>query len=89
MTDEQMEKWARAISRVWDAIGADCLVDEDGRPDESATMAREDVFGICTDGPFDNYCGLEDEEIRAFHNRDRSRDPELMKLALPYEIYGW
>lgn len=89
MGENKQERWSKALSRVWDMIGGDCLVDECGEPDESASMHRKGVFEISADCYFEAYSGLNTEEVKEFRNRDRSKDEELMKLAFPYDYYGW
>lgn len=46
---EQREKWIRALNRVWDIVGSDCLTDDYGKPDESMIMSRDEVFEIAGD----------------------------------------
>ena len=46
---EQREKWIRALNRVWDIVGSDCLTDDYGKPDESMSMSRDEVFEIAGD----------------------------------------
>ena len=89
MEKSKQEKWSRALSRVWDSIGGDCLVDEYGKPDMSASMSREDVFEISGDCYFEMYSGLTKKEVKEFRDRDRKKDEELMKSAFPYVSYGW
>ena len=85
----RQEKWGRALNRVWTNIGGDCLVDENGKPDKSKTMSREDVFEISSDCYFETYSGLSKEEVAEFRKRDRGGDEELMKSAFPFLGYGW
>jgi len=73
---------------VWDIVGSDCLTDDYGKPDESMSMSRDEVFEIAGDR-IDIYGELTLEEVKEFYERDRSKDETLKKEAFPYERYGW
>lgn len=77
--------------RTWDVIGGDCLVDENGYPDESVTLKRETVCEIVSDADYMQTHGdLSIEDMCRFYN-DLSWDERraLMRKAFTYETYGW
>lgn len=76
-----MQDFANALQRVWDNIAEDVLGAEDDL--ELSSFTREDVFGMCADAPFESNCGRDHAFYKAFYNRDRSKDKELMMLAFP------
>jgi hypothetical protein len=90
MEQEMKERIAKALSRTWDAIGDDCLCDEDGKPDHNMTMTREEVAEVSADASFDVY--HDDQEAHDTWRKLKYDDPlrkEIVKIAFPYGHYGW
>jgi len=90
MDKEFKERVIRAAYRTWAAIGADCLIDEDGELDESATMSREEVIQMVTDADrIKFHGGLSKADAEEFYKLSRKDRNSLMKEAFPYKNYGW
>lgn len=92
MVDEEFEeRIIRAANRTWQVIGGDCLVNEDGEPDESVTMSRETVCEIVSDADYMlTHGGLSKEDMRRFYNELTWEERRaLMRKAFTYDTYGW
>ena len=84
---KRMERMAR---RTWDQIAGDCLVNEDGIPDESISMPRDDVMEIVCDADHMSMYGNDKEAYEAWKalpSYDEKR--EAIGGAFTYESYGW
>ena len=88
-TEEQVKKWSRGLNAVWQTIGGDILVDEEGKIDEGKSIPRAEVFDLASDCYFEMYSKLAKDEIKEFYDRDRKHDKLLMKKAFPFLRYGW
>jgi hypothetical protein len=85
--DEQMKvRIIDALKDVWNRIGDDCLVDDMGNPDESATMSGADVRAIVAD----QFVGNSDnkELVDAFRAISHTAQQKLLKEAFPGRYYG-
>jgi hypothetical protein len=90
---EELDKRAGiAANRTWEAIGMDVLVNDEGKPDESAVMNREDVLEIVRDTNHMETFGEDDEAAKYFVWVSRFH-PEhykkLIKRVFPFERYGY
>jgi hypothetical protein len=87
---EMQERIKRAALRVWDYIAADCLVNEEGEPDESVHMHRDQVVELVIDADRLRMYGGDEEAAEVFYNKmGREARWNLMRSAFNYETYGW
>lgn len=89
MTSSLRNRICYAMMKTWQSIGADCLVNERGEPDESVTLSREEVIELVTDADRLVTYGGDDEAAKAYYNLDDKDKDELSKLAFPFAQYGW
>ena len=89
MTDDMKQRIAYALMRTWQAIGADCLVNEDGQPDESITLPRDHVIELVVDADRLHEYGQDKEAATAYYDLPQDERDEIDRLAFPFETYGW
>jgi hypothetical protein len=88
-TAEELKTIQTAALRVWDEIAGDCLVDENGQPDESATLPRDQVVELVCDA------NRLEEALRHKHPELATRINNLYNIsdlvtpAFKHKIYGY
>ena len=89
---EELDKRAgMAANRTWDAIGGDCLVNDDGEYDESIVLKRSDVLELVRDANHMETYGGDKEAARYFVWVSRYHPAyykKLIKKVFPFERYG-
>jgi len=90
LSETMQQRIIAAALRTWNAIGADCLVNEDGQPDQSVTLSKEEVIELVVDaGRMLTYGGdMEAAEVFYIQLTSHERD-QIMTAAFPHEHYGW
>ena len=90
MEKEMKERMERMARRTWDQIAGDCLVNEDGEPDESVTLPRADVMEITCDADHMEMYGRDKEAYEAWDALPNYEAKlEAISGAFTYETYGW
>jgi hypothetical protein len=92
VSDEMDERAKHAVNRTWDTIGSDCLVDDEGKQDESVSIKRNDMLELVMDANHMESYG-DDNEACAYIVWLKWNRPtywkKFVKKAFPYERYGW
>lgn len=90
---EEMDKRAcRAMNVTWQVIGCDLLVDDYGRPDNKKTIRRSEVAEVVQDANYMETYGGDFEAanytiwVSRYHPTYHKK---LIKMAFPFERYGW
>ena len=86
---EMAKRAAVAVERAWDTIAADCLVDEYGNNDESATMTQAEVLEMALDADRPEQYGHDEEACEWLRTLDRTAQLEIARLNLTYSVYGY
>lgn len=101
LTSDQIELLTEVMNSVWQYIGDDCLVDDDGRPDVRKTIRRSVVVELVTDAGRMESIGVgesykEEEKkaaalaaIKAYYALPDKKRKVLDKFAFPHDRYGW
>lgn len=90
LTEEEEKLAINALNDVWQYIAGDCLVDENGHPDESKTLPRRDVFELCMDANRPSDIGKLSRELeQKLYDLSPAAQRSLAKKAFPYGRYGW
>jgi len=90
MEKDFKEKVIRAAQITWDIIGDDCLVDEDGKPDLSVTMSKDEVIEMVSDaGRMYYQGGLSRDEMKQFYSLNEKEKEKIMNEAFTFNTYGW
>lgn len=77
-------------NRVWDIIGDDCLCDEYGKIDYSATVSRDEVVELVMDADRLRTLGnLSSENYSKFMKLPYDEKEAIVKKAFSCERYGW
>lgn len=95
ITQPEKTEIARALRRVWEIIGDDCLklAEDQSNPIPgteqgkwAATMTAEEVRCVAADSSFGTY---EPEACAIFRELSREVKDELLKEAFPDMLYGY
>ena len=89
MTIKMQERIMQAMNRVWVSIAPDCLVDEGGNPDESATMDAESVAEIVCDADRLTTLGNDEDAAKFYYALDWNDRKTIQQKAFPFRTYGW
>ena len=89
-SDDLNSRAKQAMQQTWDCIAGDMLVDEEGRPDESKTLTRDEVLEVVLDA--DRMADYDADAARytiwlsRFHKEQYDR---LVHSTFPYETFGY
>lgn len=90
MNEDMKRRIERMASRTWDAIGDDCLVNEDGMPDESVTLPRDHVIEIVCDADYMSMYGHDEEAYKTWKALPSYEEKlAVIRGAFPCKTYGW
>jgi len=79
----------RAMVNTWDAIGADCLIDDMGNRDPKAELPKDHVIEIVLDASHMEMYGRDGEAVEELRKMPYEKMIEIGKKAFTYETYGW
>jgi hypothetical protein len=92
LSDEMDERAKRAVNRTWDTIGGDCLVNDEGVPDESVSIPKSHMLELVMDANHMETYG-DDNEACAYVIWMKWQRPthykKFVKKAFPFAKYGW